>query len=390
MKKNSKKIGNAYDILKDGTFKYKLTSSLKKYSPAWISKAKQSWIRVWDPKTGKYYYANTMSGISQWWKPSNYDRYTAAPKAARERAARERAAREQAARERAAREIRRAREKKARERAAREKEIRERKERERKERERKVREKRQAEEDAKWILHEIKKQTREKKAKEKRKSRARSRASRPRGRRSKSRARSRASRGRSPKSRVRKSRVRKSRVRKSRVRKSRVRKSRVRSRSRSRKARGRSPKSRSRRFRMNYKQALEILKVNKNSTKATIKKAYHKLALKNHPDKGGNTETFKKIANAYDIVKKGPEFMDKHIDIKMTPAQSAADYAKWRRKVRARTKRNFEKFYKERKKLSRTKTPRAGGSGPIYAKWQTLKRSPREKEDVRVIGEMHD
>ena len=89
-----KKIGNAYDILKDGTFKYKLTSSLKKYSPAWISKAKRSWIRVWDPKTGKYYYANTMSGVSQWWKPSNYDRYTAAPNAAREQAAREQAARE--------------------------------------------------------------------------------------------------------------------------------------------------------------------------------------------------------------------------------------------------------------------------------------------------------
>ena len=36
----------------------------------------------------------------------------------------------------------------------------------------------------------------------------------------------------------------------------------------------------------------EILSVNKNATQIEIKKAYRKLALIHHPDKGGDDETF--------------------------------------------------------------------------------------------------
>lgn len=36
--------------------------------------------------------------------------------------------------------------------------------------------------------------------------------------------------------------------------------------------------------------------------KKTIKKAYRKLAVKNHPDKGGDPEEFKKIAGAWDVL----------------------------------------------------------------------------------------
>ena len=46
----------------------------------------------------------------------------------------------------------------------------------------------------------------------------------------------------------------------------------------------------------------EILGVSKNSNKSEIKKAYRKLALENHPDKGGNEENFKRISEAYSIL----------------------------------------------------------------------------------------
>ena len=46
----------------------------------------------------------------------------------------------------------------------------------------------------------------------------------------------------------------------------------------------------------------EILGVDKSSTQDEIKKAYRKLAVEHHPDKGGNEETFKKISQAYDTL----------------------------------------------------------------------------------------
>jgi len=39
----------------------------------------------------------------------------------------------------------------------------------------------------------------------------------------------------------------------------------------------------------------EILGVQKNASMDDIKKAYRKLAIKNHPDKGGDPEKFKEI-----------------------------------------------------------------------------------------------
>lgn len=44
------------------------------------------------------------------------------------------------------------------------------------------------------------------------------------------------------------------------------------------------------------------LNVSRNASSSEIKKAYHKQALKHHPDKGGDPETFKKIQAAYEIL----------------------------------------------------------------------------------------
>nr|QKY15041.1 dnaj-like protein/chaperone protein dnaj 2 (DJA2) [Polytomella parva] len=47
----------------------------------------------------------------------------------------------------------------------------------------------------------------------------------------------------------------------------------------------------------------ELLGVSKDATPDELKKAHRKLALKHHPDKGGDTNKFKEINEAYDVLK---------------------------------------------------------------------------------------
>jgi molecular chaperone DnaJ len=46
----------------------------------------------------------------------------------------------------------------------------------------------------------------------------------------------------------------------------------------------------------------ETLGVTETATQDEIKKAYRKLAVKHHPDKGGSEDTFKQISEAYDVL----------------------------------------------------------------------------------------
>ena len=46
----------------------------------------------------------------------------------------------------------------------------------------------------------------------------------------------------------------------------------------------------------------DLLNVSKNSTDEEIKKAYKKAALEHHPDRGGDSDKFKEISNAYSIL----------------------------------------------------------------------------------------
>ncbi|CAH1755651.1 16103_t:CDS:2 [Entrophospora sp. SA101] len=53
---------------------------------------------------------------------------------------------------------------------------------------------------------------------------------------------------------------------------------------------------------MSEKNYYEILGVSPGATQKELTKAYRKLALKHHPDKGGDEEEFKKISNAYEVL----------------------------------------------------------------------------------------
>ncbi|CAM9231972.1 unnamed protein product [Heterosigma akashiwo] len=53
---------------------------------------------------------------------------------------------------------------------------------------------------------------------------------------------------------------------------------------------------------VNNTEFYETLGVEKDADENTIKKAFRKLALKNHPDKGGDPEKFKKITRAYEVL----------------------------------------------------------------------------------------
>ena len=46
----------------------------------------------------------------------------------------------------------------------------------------------------------------------------------------------------------------------------------------------------------------KILGIERNASSSDIKKAYRKLAIKHHPDKGGDAEKFKQVSGAYDIL----------------------------------------------------------------------------------------
>lgn len=50
----------------------------------------------------------------------------------------------------------------------------------------------------------------------------------------------------------------------------------------------------------------KVLGIEKSASDSDIKKAFRRLALKKHPDKGGDPEEFKKIQAAYEVSVEAP------------------------------------------------------------------------------------
>ena len=69
-----------------------------------------------------------------------------------------------------------------------------------------------------------------------------------------------------------------------------------------------------RRKKVDTKKLYDVLGVNKSDSADVIKKAYRKLAVKMHPDKGGDPEKFKDIQHAFDVLgnEQKREIYDRH------------------------------------------------------------------------------
>ena len=67
-----------------------------------------------------------------------------------------------------------------------------------------------------------------------------------------------------------------------------------------------------------------ILGVDKNSSKEEIKQAFRKLAMENHPDKGGEKEKFQEIQEAYEILSN--EEKKRNYDMGNEPGMSNFDF----------------------------------------------------------------
>ena len=64
-----------------------------------------------------------------------------------------------------------------------------------------------------------------------------------------------------------------------------------------------------------------VLGVKKNASEAEVKKAFKKLAMKHHPDRGGDEEKFKEINEAYERITSPEKFRDQQFnsDFEFTP-----------------------------------------------------------------------
>ena len=91
---------------------------------------------------------------------------------------------------------------------------------------------------------------------------------------------------------------------------------------------------------MRKKKALKILGLPDDADVAAIKKAWHRLANKHHPDKGGELEAFLEIREAYETAVKAVSF---RCGICMDTGYEVKNYGFETIKQRCRCKRKNDK-----------------------------------------------
>ena len=65
----------------------------------------------------------------------------------------------------------------------------------------------------------------------------------------------------------------------------------------------------------------DLLGVEKSASESQIKRAFRKLALKHHPDRGGDEELFKRITEAHDVLSRTAAWA---VPTKQMPPQSTS------------------------------------------------------------------
>lgn len=73
----------------------------------------------------------------------------------------------------------------------------------------------------------------------------------------------------------------------------------------------------------------DALEVSPDADEATIKKAYRKLALKHHPDKGGDVEKFKMCSQAYDVLSDAAKRRQYDAELRDGPAMPSSASHRW-------------------------------------------------------------
>ena len=71
-----------------------------------------------------------------------------------------------------------------------------------------------------------------------------------------------------------------------------------------------------------------------------VKKAYHKLALIHHPDKGGNPQKFQQILDAFKTIEKTPHVEGVYQEPRVDPYDMKGFYAEFFRMARSGAGRN--------------------------------------------------
>ena len=115
---------------------------------------------------------------------------------------------------------------------------------------------------------------------------------------------------------------------------------------------------------MSDKDFYKILSVEKDASDSEIKKAYRKLAIKHHPDKGGNPEKFKEISEAYEIL--SDESKRKQYDL----------YGTYDNQEMPDMNDIFESFFQHQ-------NPMDGLFGSLFGGFQRG-NNPKEKKEIKV------
>eukprot|EP00746_Dinoflagellata_sp_MGD_P167082 gnl/MRDRNA2_/MRDRNA2_97424_c0_seq1.p1 gnl/MRDRNA2_/MRDRNA2_97424_c0~~gnl/MRDRNA2_/MRDRNA2_97424_c0_seq1.p1 ORF type:complete len:319 (+),score=83.50 gnl/MRDRNA2_/MRDRNA2_97424_c0_seq1:105-1061(+) len=149
----------------------------------------------------------------------------------------------------------------------------------------------------------------------------------------------------------------------------------------------------------------QILGVKEDADESEIKKAYHRIAKEQHPDKGGDKENFQKVADAYDTLKDKSKRLsyDHELSCQRQKARSEgrreavfggatvkeSDFTEWRHPGDAESKRSKREeavnLEEESKRLAKLRAQRMARESQAMA---SRKKAIERKEQADMMQQM--